>query len=396
MLTRRVGIGLVMRVAVALAVAKTLHQLGRGVAQAHRHRARPVLGNERARRVVGNVDRIALRRAGEIDHRLGQRQLAFRRAQPLVGRHGIERELQRARVGEPDVLGRHADHAPPDVERVGAAIEHAAHPVQRGVGIAAAHGLVQGGDLVVERFAALVEQPQRARDGRLDEREVEFLLACFTRRDRQLLGQIDQPAPVAVGVSDQGLARRCGERNTGHRRVQRPLEQLREFFGLERLQHVHGRARQQRVVDLERRVLRRRADERDQAALDEGQEGVLLRLVEAVHFVDEEDGVPSRLRQRGFGVGNRVADVLDARQHRRNGDEVGVERIGHQPRQRRLADARRAPQDHRMRLLRREGNRERLAGVEQVALADDFVDRLRPQALRERRRRIRDREQISR
>ena len=49
-----------------------------------------------------------------------------------------------------------------------------------------------------------------------------------------------------------------------------------------------------------------------------------------------------------------------------------------------------------MRLLRREGNRERLAGVEQVPLADDFVDRLRPQALGERRRRIGDREQISR
>ena len=49
-----------------------------------------------------------------------------------------------------------------------------------------------------------------------------------------------------------------------------------------------------------------------------------------------------------------------------------------------------------MRLARREGDGERLARIEQMPLADDLVDALRPQALGQRRRRIRDREKVSR
>ena len=82
---------LVVRVAIALAVAEVLHQLRRRVAQAQRHRARAVLGDERARRAVGRVDGVRLRRAGEIEHRLGERELALGRAEALVGLDGGER-----------------------------------------------------------------------------------------------------------------------------------------------------------------------------------------------------------------------------------------------------------------------------------------------------------------
>ena len=58
---------------------------------------------------------------------------------------------------------------------------------------------------------------------------------------------------------------------------------------------------------------------------------------------------------------DRLADVLHAAEHRRDGDELRVEGAGHQPRQRRLADARRAPQDHRMQPARLEGHAQRLA-----------------------------------
>src|SRR5205085_8793428 len=50
--------------------------------------------------------------------------------------------------------------------------------------------------------------------------------------------------------------------------------------------------RSQRADDLERRVLGRRADERDRPVLDRGQQGVLLRLVEAMYLVDEERRAP--------------------------------------------------------------------------------------------------------
>jgi hypothetical protein len=68
----------------------------------------------------------------------------------------------------------------------------------------------------------------------------------------------------------------------------------------ERLEAEHARAREQRRVHRERRVLRRRADERDRAVLDVRQERVLLRLVEAVDLVDEEDRALRRVDARSL------------------------------------------------------------------------------------------------
>ena len=57
----------------------------------------------------------------------------------------------------------------------------------------------------------------------------------------------------------------------------------------------------------------------------------------------------ARLRASAAACSHRLADVLDAGEHGRERDELGVEGVGHQARQRGLADARRPPQDHRMR-----------------------------------------------
>src|SRR5688572_28354362 len=114
-----------------------------------------------------------------------------------------------------------------------------------------------------------------------------------------------------------------------------------------------------------------------------------------MHLVDEQDGVAARALQRRLGGLHRLADVLHAREHRRQGDELGVEGLRHEPGEGDLARARRTPQDHRVRIARLEGHAQRLAGPEQMALADDLVDALRAQRLRERRRRLRPPEQIA-
>ncbi len=49
-------------------------------------------------------------------------------------------------------------------------------------------------------------------------------------------------------------------------------------------------ARQQRRVQFERRVFGGGTDKGDGAVFDVRQESVLLALIEAVHFVDEQDG----------------------------------------------------------------------------------------------------------
>ena len=96
--------------------------------------------------------------------------------------------------------------------------------------------------------------------------------------------------------------------------------------------------------------------------------------------------------QRDLRPLDRFADVLDAGQHRRQGDEFGVEALGHQARQRGLADARRPPQDHRMRLARLERQAQRLARPEQMRLADHVVQRMRAHGFGQWRRGLRSAE----
>ena len=72
-------------------------------------------------------------------------------------------------------------------------------------------------------------------------------------------------------------------------------EQLLQRLPVERPEDQHARARQKRRVQLERRVLGGGADQRDGAVLHDRQEGVLLRAVEAVDLVDEEERALARL-----------------------------------------------------------------------------------------------------
>ena len=110
-----------------------------------------------------------------------------------------------------------------------------------------------------------------------------------------------------------------------------------------------------------------------------GQEGVLLGLVETVHLVDEQDGLPA-LALVHAGAFDRLAYLLDPGQHGRDLDEVGVEVMRGQACQRGLADAGRAPQDHGMQPAGLEGQPDRHAGAQQVRLADHLVDAGRTQA----------------
>ena len=60
-----------------------------------------------------------------------------------------------------------------------------------------------------------------------------------------------------------------------------------------RLERQHPSARQQSSIELEGRVLRRRADQNDRAVFHDRQEAVLLGAVEAMDLVDEQQGLPA-------------------------------------------------------------------------------------------------------
>jgi hypothetical protein len=77
------------------------------------------------------------------------------------------------------------------------------------------------------------------------------------------------------------------------------------------------------------------------------QEGILLRLVEPVHLVDEQQCALARLEAR-LGLGEHAAHLGQARHDRRHRLEARLRIARQQQRQRGLAATRRAPQHHRM------------------------------------------------
>ena len=72
---------------------------------------------------------------------------------------------------------------------------------------------------------------------------------------------------------------------------------------------------------------------------------VLDSFVEAVHLVNEQDGMAAA-GSRHLGALDCLADVLDPGKHRRQGREIGIETARHQARERGLAHAGRPPEDH--------------------------------------------------
>jgi hypothetical protein len=148
---------------------------------------------------------------------------------------------------------------------------------------------------------------------------------------------------------------------SGQRLPAGAFESCAHLLGRERLQHVHRSAREQRRIDFERRVFGRRADKGQQPAFDVGQESVLLRLVEAMHFIDEENRAPATAGARHFGACHRLTNVLDPREDRREGDEIGVERRPPSAAPGSSCRPRRAPEDHAVQLPGLEGHRQRLS-----------------------------------
>ena len=179
----------------------------------------------------------------------------------------------------------------------------------------ATHRFVQGRYLVVEVVATLVEaagvQAQRV----LQKFGADGVSARRSGRGVGLLQQVQQPAGVAVGITDQGVDGGIVQLQMGQHPLVGALHQQPQLVVGQHLQHVHLGARQQGRVHLERRVFGGRTDKGDQPRLHKRQQAVLLAFVEAVNFVHKQDRFFAP-RQVVFGLLHGGTDVLDARKHR--------------------------------------------------------------------------------
>ena len=146
-------------------------------------------------------------------------------------------------------------------------------------------------------------------------------LAVVLRKRDGALEDVEGNARVAAGDRDEVPERLVRERHAALRPelasepalrvVDGPPNDQADVVVGERLQAPHPKSRQERGVHLEIRVLRGRADERDRAVLDMREERVLLRLVEAVDLVDEQDRALAVEREPLLGLGDAAPNLGD-------------------------------------------------------------------------------------
>ena len=128
--------------------------------------------------------------------------------------------------------------------------------------------------------------------------------------------------------------------------AQGTLGELAKVRRHERLESPESRTTEQRSVQREERVLRRRADQDDYALLDAGQERVLLSLVETMDLIEEQDRPAAFRAQCPASVVELVSHVLYAGIDRGQRPEPARRVLREQTCHRRLARARR-PEEHR-------------------------------------------------
>src|SRR6202007_3112179 len=88
-------------------------------------------------------------------------------------------------------------------------------------------------------------------------------------------------------------------------------------------------------------------------------------------------------------VGHNFLDLLDTGKHGAEGSKFRAREPRNQPRQRSLAAARRSPEEHGSEIVVFNLRAQRLAVAKQLFLPDEFVERARTHALRQRLMRTR-------
>ena len=233
--------------------------------------------------------------------------------------------------------------------------------------------------LVVERRAPLHELDQRRAVDRLGAR---LDVVPKTSSARLMTAR---PSPSAMDFSASRASASSGSGRPSS--ASRASSELVERLVVETVEAQHGGARQHGGVELEGRVLGRRADERDRAVLHVGEEAVLLRAVEAVDLVDEKQRAAALLAPR-LGAVEGFAQILDAGEDRRELLELELDVSSASRRATVVLPEPGGPQ--RIMLGRRAAVSMRVSvpsGPTSCVLADDLGELLRAQAVGQRARR---------
>ena len=293
----------------------------------------------------------------------------------LDGVRGRDGDDERLRVGVADVLGREDDHPPRDEPRVLAAFEHRGEVVDRRLDVARPRRLDPRRDEVVVLVAALVVGERPLARGVVDVTLLERAALGPRRLDRQL-EDVERVARVAAGAGRDQLFD-PGETSTSSASAPRRTTS-RSVVDRVRLELVDLQPREQRRVDLEVRVLGRRADQRHEPVLDARQQRVLLRLVEAVDLVEKQDRPPAARPEPLAGrasTSRTFATVAETAESSSNSAPVVCATMRASVV---LPEPGRPVEDQRRHAVRLDREPQRATRPDHVLLADEVVERQRP------------------
>ena len=183
-------------------------------------------------------------------------------------------------------------------------------------------------------------------------------------------------AAVSAGVAgDEGEGVGvCGEVEVAEapiRILKRPAQEVDDFFFGEGFEDIDAAAGKERADDFKGGILCGCADEADGATFDVGEEGVLLGLVEAMDFVDEEDGAGAHLGGLFAGL-HDLLDFFDAGEDGGEFEEGGAGGGGDDFGEGGFADAGRSPEDHGGGVVVLDLDAEGFAGGDEVLLTGVF------------------------
>ena len=226
--------------------------------------------------------------------------------------------------------------------------------------------------LVIDRDAPLEKPAQRRRVERVG-----------NLRIVERFGLVEQEPPIAIGAGDQRIAR-FGREGEGPLERLAAVEQLAQRLVIQPLEDQHLRAAEQCRIEREAGVFGRCAHQRHRAAFDKGQEAILLRTVEAVDLVHEQQRALTGLRGL-VGSGEGLLEVGHAAEYRADAFEAHPHAIGEQPRDGGLAGAGRPPEDHARQAAGGDHSPDRAFGPGQMVLPDHLVEGCGTQPVGQRR-----------
>ena len=373
-----------VRILVAL-FALEARAVGMDVLQLARDGPRLPCPNVRNGRIDRHDDGVRLRRRGQQQHRLRQRQPCLRQAELQRAVHAGLDDHGRLRIGKADVLTRRAQDAPAGADQV-AGLEQTCQIVQRRVRIRAAQRLHERGhDVIVIVARAVIVHGAALRDVLGIGTQKADGIPLSRRRRKEQLDRIERLAHIAA-ADGRDIPRRARldirrdifpRAENGHR-AQHGLFHL---GGRHLLELKHRAAAEHRVIDIEIRVFRRGGDDRDAAVLHELQQRLLLLFVKILDLIEIQQHAAGR--EHGIELGNDIANVRNARGRGVQAAQGAVRAGRDDARDRGLAGAGRAVKHHVRDLPGLYDAAEHPVRAQNMLLPDDLVERRRPDLIRQ-------------